>query len=327
MKRKYFVLTVDAESDDAWSYPQTVSLNNLSEIPRFQNLCDRYNIFPTYLLTYEYAASTKAASLLRSILNSGRCEIGMHFHAWTTPPFDSPDKDNKVDLKWLQAYQYELPDKLFYKKIETLKNTIRSVFDKSPTSHRGGRWGIDQRTINWLIENEFTIDTSVVPLTSFETSLGTKSKGPVFLNNPIYPYFWKNEKFGKLLEIPVSIYIPRSLINPIYLKIKKANSKITNKLFRKFKYFEMLRPYPKNTSRFYSKFIGNAYNDKHRTVINMMLHSSELALNCSPLTKSIEGYNKVWHLIESIFSEICSYEEIKPLKLSELTNFFCKAVC
>ena len=51
---------------------------------------------------------------------------------------------------------------------------------KYPTSHRAGRWGIDQRTIDWLIERNFLVDTTIVPFKSFESSIGKFKPGPSF---------------------------------------------------------------------------------------------------------------------------------------------------
>ena len=60
-----FVVTIDTESDDAWENPEKISLNNIKEIPRFQELCEKYNIFPTYLLCYECAAREESISIFK----------------------------------------------------------------------------------------------------------------------------------------------------------------------------------------------------------------------------------------------------------------------
>ena len=61
----------------------------------------------------------------------------------------------------------------FYKngpKLNFLKKTIEEKIDKKITSHRAGRWGLCARTIEWLEENDFVADTSVVPFKSFRDS-------------------------------------------------------------------------------------------------------------------------------------------------------------
>ncbi len=82
-----FVVTVDTESDDAWEKPEIISLENLKEIPRFQELCEKYDVIPTYLLAYEFAARDEAISVLKPILDQRRCEIGHHFTHGQPHPF------------------------------------------------------------------------------------------------------------------------------------------------------------------------------------------------------------------------------------------------
>jgi hypothetical protein len=115
MDEKYFCLTLDAESDDCWLTPERIKLDNFREIPRFQRVCEKYQIIPTYLLTYEYATYKPAIEFFRQKLYENKCEVGLHLHAWSTPPYEK--EKNRVDLPWLYAYQYELPDGLFKKKL------------------------------------------------------------------------------------------------------------------------------------------------------------------------------------------------------------------
>ena len=82
-----FIVTVDTESDDAWLKPEVIKLDNIKMIPRFQDLCEKYDIFPTYLLTYECASREESISVFKPILDRQKCEIGHHLHIWSTPPF------------------------------------------------------------------------------------------------------------------------------------------------------------------------------------------------------------------------------------------------
>ena len=58
-----FVVTVDTEADDAWSRPDSVELENIKEIDRFQELCLQYSVVPTYLLSYECATRDEALAI------------------------------------------------------------------------------------------------------------------------------------------------------------------------------------------------------------------------------------------------------------------------
>src|SRR3989304_4764396 len=186
-----FIVTVDTESDDAWEKPEIISLENLKEIPRFQDMCEKYDIIPTYLLSYECATREEAVSILKPISDSQKCEIGHHLHSWSTPPFQRKNNNGDVDLEWIHAYQSELPDSLFEEKAENLKSVIKQNYGIYPTSHRAGRFGIDQRSIDWLIKNKFEADTSVVPLKDYTLHKGKINWGPSFHNKPVMPYLWK----------------------------------------------------------------------------------------------------------------------------------------
>lgn len=305
---KYFTITVDTEADNAWTKPEKIKMDNFREIPKFQELCEKYNIIPTYLLTYEYATYQPAIDYLKPKAEQGKCEIGHHLHVWTTPPFQN--EKNGVDLDWIQAYQYELPDKLFKDKADSLYNVIFNNFGIKPKSHRAGRWGIDDRTIKWLALNNFRVDTSIVPGVNYTNSWGKFSSGPDFRTKSHKPYFWEADK--KILEIPVSVYSECELISNILTKMNHPfMEKIINKLFKN----RILRPKPDYPTSLYKKIIVNEI--KQNNIINMMLHSSELARNCSPISISQKKYDHIWTVLREVF-EFIGKSNIRSLSSEEI---------
>lgn len=339
----YFTVTVDAEADNAWTSPDKIELNNFEEIPRFQELCEKYNIIPTYLLTYEYATYKPAIDFFRRKLEEGKCEIGYHLHVWSTPPFSK--EKNGVDMDWLHAYQYELPDDLFEAKAKCLYEAIYNSFKIYPKSHRAGRWGVDDRTINWLVRNSFTVDSSVVPHVNFETSLGKNSKGPNFANRPQKLHFWKTNEGNSILEVPVTVYKKKYQVLDKLLDINQVSSfvttnKYTNRFISKIYKPKMLRPNPLFPPSFYKDIITN-FSRNNETVFNMMLHSSELSLNCSPISKSKSSCDKIWASLEKVFNYVdllkihsvslsklgsISFDENREFKLS-VGNYNCRQTC
>ena len=293
-----FVVTVDTESDNAWDNPETIKLENIRKIPKFQELCEKYQITPTYLITYECAVNEESIDILKSILEREKCEIGHHLHVWSTPPFQKPNFYNNIDLAWIHAYQYELPDSLFYEKSENLRETIKKNFGIYPTCHRSGRWGVDQRTINWLIRNNFQVDSSVVPFRDYSNYKGKEKGGPNFAGKPVTSHLWKNENGDSLVEIPVSVYYPFNYFKTNFFRKKKLGIKIGNR----FNSGKSLTIDPTFSKLFYQKFIS--YEFEHQHIINLALHSSELAIDCSPYTDSHEKYVHVWSNIENVFKII-----------------------
>ena len=310
-----FIVTVDTESDDAWYKPEVIKLENMKEIPRFQDLCVKYDIIPTYLLSYECATREEAVSILKPISDSQKCEIGHHLHSWSTPPFQRKNNNGDVDLEWIHAYQSELPDSLFEEKAENLKEKIKQNYGIYPTSHRAGRFGIDQRSIDWLIKNKFVVDTTVVPLKDYSLYKGKKNGGPDFDNKSMKPYLWKGSHGNSLLEIPVSVYYPSNFFKKSFFRKETLGKKIGNK----FKIGRLLSLNPEFSEDFNEIMIKSEIRNK-KLIINLFLHSSELALNCSPFSNNIENYKKVWLILEKTFKFI-KMNNMRSLTLTQAAGY------
>ena len=82
------VMTVDTEGDNLWSWSegQNITTRNSSYIAPFQDLCEKYGIIPVYLTNYEMVMTDEFVSYVKEKANKGLCEIGMHLHAWNSPP-------------------------------------------------------------------------------------------------------------------------------------------------------------------------------------------------------------------------------------------------
>ncbi len=80
------VVTIDVEEDNWGIHRTDLTVENVREINRLQVLFDRYEVKPTYLLSYPVASCHWAVDILAKIFAEGRCEIGAHLHPWNTPP-------------------------------------------------------------------------------------------------------------------------------------------------------------------------------------------------------------------------------------------------
>src|SRR5258708_4607193 len=109
------IITIDTEADNQWDAALPGSTDNIRFIPRFQQLCERFGFEPTYLCTYDVAASAAFDEILLPLHQSDRAEIGAHLHPWTNPPFSSWDRSDSGP-----AYPSELPPGLFARKLECL---------------------------------------------------------------------------------------------------------------------------------------------------------------------------------------------------------------
>ena len=84
--KPFFLITIDTEGDNLWSRPRTQTTHNSSYLPRFQKLCEAFGLKPTYLTCFEMAECKTFQTFGKKVLNSKTAEIGMHLHAWNSPP-------------------------------------------------------------------------------------------------------------------------------------------------------------------------------------------------------------------------------------------------
>ena len=150
---KSLIITVDTEGEGGWFWKpgDVTTTENAKCVNRFQRLCDKYGIKPVYLTTYEMANNDEFMSQLIKWESEGRCEIGIHLHAWNNPPmvalnriYDSQD--------YLIEYQYDIMREKFL----TLYNILTSKIGHSLVSHRAGRWAMDKRYFNNFYSAGFT---------------------------------------------------------------------------------------------------------------------------------------------------------------------------
>ena len=302
-----FLVTVDTEADDAWGQPQEIKMDNMRRIPKFQELCERYCVVPTYLVTYECASRDEAVSVLHPIKQRGACEIGHHLHVWTCPPYEQPTAAG-VDNRWLSAFQSELPDSLFVEKSECLRQAIFDAYGDWPTSHRAGRWAIDDRGARWLSQNGFCVDSSVTPLVSWAAHTGKKGVGPSFTDARTEPYLWTvpgqgAEPTGSILEIPLTVRIPDNILARFSANLESAQTpgkKLLSRVLRRYRQPVMLRPTPDLDTRTLIGIVRQAIESRV-VVVNLMLHSSELLLGASPRSRTSRSAERVWAQLEAIF--------------------------
>ena len=84
--RPGLLITIDTEGDNLWSRPREVATRNAAYLPRFQALCERYGFKPTWLTNHEMACCPVFCEFGQDVLQRGEGEIGMHLHAWNSPP-------------------------------------------------------------------------------------------------------------------------------------------------------------------------------------------------------------------------------------------------
>ncbi len=209
MSKMPFIVTIDAEGDDLWSRPREITTRNAAYLPRFQALCERFHFKPVYLTNYEMAMSSEFVEFAGDVIARGAGEIGMHLHAWNSPPLVALTGD---DFHY-QPYLIEYPEPVIKEKIRMLTCILEDRVGQKMVSHRAGRWALDGRYAAMLIDEGYRVDCSVTPGTDWSGIPGDPAGngGSNYTDFPDRPYFLDPSDIslsataGTLLEVPMTV--------------------------------------------------------------------------------------------------------------------------
>src|SRR5438094_138508 len=86
-----YAMTIDTEEEWDWNsgWPTSqLSVANVRQLPRFQDLCSRFGVATTYFTDLAVIDDPESRKILLKLAERTGVEIGMHIHPWNTPPFD-----------------------------------------------------------------------------------------------------------------------------------------------------------------------------------------------------------------------------------------------
>ena len=321
--KKYFIITLDTEGDNIWNRDEKVEVENAKYLPRFQNLCEKYNFKPTYLTNYEMAKSSFFVDLGKSIISNNSGEIGMHLHAWNSPPLKRLTHNDWKNHPYLIEYPYETIEK----KIIYLTDLLENTFQLKMISHRAGRWAFNNDYAKILIDNGYKVDCSVTPGISWEKNLGDPKKngGSNYKDFPNYTYFLDKNDISKagdseMLEVPMTIitnkdlyrlqnyfikYFKKILTNKHGEKIKVFNKDLVSAIDRYFPPDNWLRPNMNNLNSM-MRIVDFSLKNNHN-YIEFMLHTSELMPGGSSRFKTEESIDKLYNDLDKLFQKISKH--------------------
>ena len=281
---RYFIITVDTEGDNLWNWqPEAeITTQNAACIKRFQQACECYNMVPVYLTNYEMALSDVFVKAVKDKALSGLCEIGMHLHAWNSPP------DFKLENRFSgNPYITEYPKDVIREKHIYLKNVIKDQFGISPVSYRAGRWATNNDLFGILEEIGFLVDCSITPQLSHTRLKGMSvSGGPDYRRAPIEPYLVGEA----LMEVPMTTRFERSFDGASIRTV--ARNLLKGRIV-------WLRPAVQTVNEMIA-LIKHVERDGVDNV-EFMIHSSELLAGGSPYCKTDADIENYYKKIEKIF--------------------------
>jgi hypothetical protein len=316
-----FIISIDTEGDNQWEFGSELTVENIRYVPRFQELCEKFNMKPTYLVTSEVCADTYARQIFTDYWEKDTAEIGAHLHLWTTAPFY--DKDGYRFNDPGHGFANELPPDMLREKLKTLTHEINDAFGKMPTSFRSGRYGFDEEVGKALAELGYLVDSSVTPLLSWAGYPGIPGGkgGPDFIRSTPFPYHYH---YGdkSLFEIPVSILATRYPLNR-YTNLseyffRNVDKSLPLKVLRKLFFRDQplwFRPNPWMTMGHFEELLAESDRIGLPCIV-MMFHSSELMPGCSIYRPDNESIEKLYKLLEDFFI-LLNNKQIASVTLTE----------
>ncbi|MFZ7127482.1 MAG: hypothetical protein ACOWWM_15100 [Desulfobacterales bacterium] len=317
--KRYFLITIDTEGDHLWSRPREITTRNSRYLPRFQRLCEDFGFKPTYLVNYEMAQCRDFQTMATDALARNTAEIGMHLHAWNSPPaYDLTGDDHRY-----QPFLIEYPDEIMREKIGYMTRLLQETFGRETATHRAGRWALDDRYVRCLEDYDYRIDCSVTPFVSWKRTMGDPAGngGSDYTHCPDTPHYLgcpdpASDPEGRILEIPMTI-LPTPgfhLLKPIRnSRLHAPAMRLMNRLHPTLLW---LRPNGKNLNRM--KWLVRKAVGQGRGYIMFMLHSSELMPGGSYLFDTPEKIEKLYSDMREIFAVISA--DFEGATLSEYRN-------
>ena len=300
---KYFIITVDTEGDNLWqpvirsNGMREITVKNAAYIERFQRVCEEHHFIPTYLVNYEMAQAEPFVGMAKEWAKDGKCEIGMHMHAWNTQPiFELKYKSGRNN-----PYACEYPRRILWEKLKVLNNLLYEEFDIIPLSHRGGRWYIDAWYVQALKKLGYIVDCSVTSGVSWKACIGYECYGRDYTRYPHKTYYMDGkclaeEKSSGILEVP-----PTIMDYPLQEKVRKMiKSPLSYKEIASQKMW--LRPNGNNLKEMLQ--IAAHYEKSSCDYLEFMIHSSELMPGGSPVFTTKESIEKMYTHLEILFERL-----------------------
>lgn len=298
MKTPAFLITIDTEGDNLWrNRSGHITTKNAGYLSRFQELCEKYTFKPTWLTNYEMAIDPIYIDFARDVIARGQGEVGMHLHAWNSPPaYELTDND------WQhQPYLIEYPHEEMRKKVSFMTELLEKTFSTKMLSHRAGRWAFDEYYAQLLIEHGYQVDCSVTPGVNWQFSPGAPQGkgGSNYTHFPRSAYYLDANDISRpgkssLLEVPMSIQYKHSgLMNAV----KKGYDRLRGK--RRSPSVHWLRPTGGNVEQMtgvaQKTLAGGA------DYVEFMLHSSEFMPDGSPTFKTAADIDRLYDDLEQLF--------------------------
>lgn len=309
MGKPAFIITIDTEGDNLWEYQNSVTTKNTHYLPRFQTLCERFRFKPVYLTNFEMASDPAFVEFAKDVIQRDCGEVGMHLHAWNSPPLEPLTTD---DWRY-KPYLIEYTKTQMRAKIDHITKLLEDTFQKEIVSHRAGRWAFNESYAQLLVEYGYRVDCSVTPLVDWTRVMGDPAGngGSDYRHFPQRAYFIDLEDISRaghshLLEVPMSVCFKhaqwKNNLKQFYDRLR-GKPRAVSVLWlrsRRDNLAEMIRVAEHSLAQ------GNDY-------VEFMLHSSEFMPGGNPTFKDETAIERLYHDLEGLFEWLSQRTQGKTL--------------
>lgn len=308
-------VAIDAEEDFDWLQPvegtrySTSCMRNLGDL---QEILGTYGVVPTYLLTYPIIEDSDTVLILRRLLETGRCMLGIQLHAWVTPPFEG-----RPGIR--TSFSGNLDADLEERKIIALKQIFTERFGFAPSFFRAGRYGLGAQTATLLEKHGFDIDLSLAPRTTLEAE-----GGPDFTGYDYAPFWFGARR--DLLEIPLCRSIVgwggrpaqemyRALSRPPLVALKLSS------VLSRLRCAERITLSPEgNDVRAMRRLVRQLFARGQR-IFTLSFHSSSLGIGLNPYVRSRADLHGFYDRLSAALTYLADDMCFRFASVPEMRNF------
>lgn len=309
MSETPFIITVDTEGDNLWEKPIEITTRNAAFLPRFQRLCERFRFKPVYLVNHEMAQSEAFVEFGRDVVARGTGEIGMHLHAWNSPPYVPLTEDDFFH----QPYLIEYPDPVMKAKIRAITRLLEERFERKMLSHRAGRWALDGRYAAMLADEGYLVDCSVTPGVDWRANRGAPggTGGSNYTAFPDRPYFLSPSDIstpstGTLLEVPMTVQPGRLFRQAPWIYDVAGLRRVAGKFSPARRWLCPVALMERHNLDAMLELAREARLDRP-VHMEFMLHSSDLMPKGSPSFRSASDIDRLYARMEALFEELSGW--------------------
>ncbi len=325
MREIVLVVSIDTECDKgpAWRTQFPLTFRSVTDaLPQIlMPLFRRHGVIPTLLLSPEVIQDEESARVLEGLQD---CELGTHLHGEFIEP------GARLDAVRTSEAQCHYEQTIEKKKLENLTALFERRFGRRPTSFRAGRFGATGRTLSFLEELGYLVDSSVTP---FRTNYFEEGHPCNHWGAPLRPYRPSPldlRKRGRLrlLEVPVTLLSEAFAGLPAVILRQLSDHSLARRgilaSLGMRPETKWLRPLRHSATELIAlaRRVVETWRGGPPVVLNIMFHSVEAIPGASPYALVPEDVERLVADLERLFEYLRASYTVDACGLSSICSVF-----